>query len=77
MILNDIKIRIKDKKTGEKSSPVSIEELIFNQSEIEFVFDEFDTDSFIGEFPTQIPYKDFLFFKDDYEVIIEVKGEQI
>ena len=65
-------IRIKDKKTGEESQEVTIEELIYNQDEIEFVFSEYDYDSFNGEFPPQLPYKDFLYYQDDYEVIVRI-----
>ena len=65
-------VRLKDKKTGEESQEVTIEELIYNQNEIEFVFDEYDTDCFNGEFPAQLPYKDFLFYQDDYEVIVRI-----
>ena len=68
-------IRLKDKDTGEESQEISIEELIYNQDEIEFIFDEYDTDCFNGEFPTQLPYKDFLFFQEDYEVIVRIEGD--
>lgn len=70
----EVFIRLKDKETGEESQEISIEELIYNQDEIEFIFDEYDTDCFNGEFPTQLPYKDFLFFQDDYEVIVRIEG---
>lgn len=55
-------IRIKDKKAGYESSEVTIEDLIFNQHDIYF------------EFPNggQVPYKDFLFFQEDYEVIVRI-----
>ena len=66
-------IRLKDKQTGEESEPVTIEELIYHQNEIEFIFNEFDRDSLNGEFASQLPYKDFLFFQDDYEVIVKIK----
>ena len=67
-----VTIRLRDKETGEESSPISMEELIYNQNEIEFVFDEYDTDTFNGEFASTLPYKDFLFYQDDYEVIVKV-----
>ena len=63
-------IRLKDKETNQESKEVSIEELIYNQSEIEFQFGEYDDDDF-----GTLPYKDFLFFQEDYEVIVRIKGE--
>ena len=73
--MGQVTIRLKDKRTGEETSPVTIEELIFNQNEIEFVFNEYDTDGFIGEFPPTLSYEDFLEYRDNYEVIIHIKGE--
>lgn len=58
-------IRLKDNITGIESKKVSIEDLIYNQDEIEFEFLNAES----------LPYKDFLFFKDDYEVIITILGE--
>ena len=69
-------IRIKDKLNGSESNEIPIEDLIYNQSEIEFVFCEQDTDSFNGEFPLQLPYNDFLMFQDDYEVIVRIKEDE-
>lgn len=66
-------IKLKDKETGVVSEPVSIEDIIFNQNEVVFIFDEYDTDTFNGEFALQLSYKDFLFFRDDYEVIVKVE----
>lgn len=64
-----VTIRLKDKKNGEESFTVDLEELIYNQNEIEFVFGE------IGdEFFQTLPYKDFLFFKDDYDVIVHINN---
>lgn len=65
-----VTIRLKDKKTGIESEEISIEEVVFNQSEIEFIF-PYDE----GLDATQLPFKDFLFFQDDYEVIIKTKEE--
>ncbi len=65
-----VTIRLKDKKTGIESEEIDIEEVIFNQSEIEFIF-PYDK----GLDVSQLPYKDFLFFQDDYEVIIKAKEE--
>lgn len=64
-----VTIRLKDKKTGKESFTVDLEELIYNQNEIDFVFGE------IGdEFFRTLPYKDFLFFKDDYDVIVHINN---
>ena len=56
-------IIIKDAKTGQKSKPVIIDEIIFSQDEVEFEFND----------GTTIPYNDFLFFQEEYQVIIKVK----
>ena len=55
---------IVEKRTRSKSKIVPIEEVIFNQSEIEFEFEDGGT----------LPYNDFLFFQEDYEVVIRVRG---
>lgn len=60
-----VTIRLRDKETGRESSPVDIEEVIFNQSEIEFEFGEYSNEDY-----ETLPYKDFLFFRDDYDVIV-------
>lgn len=63
-----ITIKLKDKETGIESKPVNIEEVMFNQNYIEFEFGEPEDEDYGA-----LPYKDFLFFRDDYEVIIDVK----
>lgn len=63
-----ITIRLKDKYTGIESKPVDIKEVIFNQNYIEFEFGEPDDEDYGA-----LPYKDFLFFRDDYEVIINAR----
>lgn len=55
---------IVEKRTRSKSKMVPIEEVIFNQTEIEFEFEDGGT----------LPYNDFLFFQEDYEVVIRVRG---
>lgn len=62
-------IRLKDKETGKESQEVSIEDLIYNQYEIEFKFGNYEDDDY-----ETLPYKDFLFFQDDYEVIVRIEG---
>ena len=65
-----VQITIKDKRNGCESEPVNIEDLIFRQDDIEFRFPGY-TD-FLGDEPYEgsLPYKDFLFFSDDYEVTV-------
>lgn len=63
-----ITIKLKDKETGIESKPVDIKEVIFNQNYIEFEFGEPEDEDYGA-----LPYNDFLFFRDDYEVIINMK----
>ena len=58
-----VTIRLKKRVTGIESNPVNLEDVIFNQNDIEFTFND----------ETTLPYKDFLFNKDDYEVIVRVR----
>lgn len=60
-------IRIKDKNTNKESNEVSIEDVIFNQNEIEFRFPEDEELDY-----TTLPYDDFLFYQDEYEVIVRI-----
>lgn len=57
-----IVLKIKDKQTGLVSKPIDVMDLIEGQY-IEF------------EFPdnTSLPYKDFLFFREDFEAKLEVE----
>ena len=55
---------IVEKRTRSKSKMVSIEDVIFYQNSIEFEFEDGST----------LPYNDFLFFQEDYEVVIRVRG---
>ncbi len=66
-------IRLKDKKYGFESQEVTIEDIIFNQSEIEFIFNS-DLEGILEK--TTIPYKDFLFYQNDYDVIVRIKAEE-
>lgn len=63
-------IRIKDIETGKESEPVAIEDVIFNQRDIEFVFPDYDE---YGE--ATLPYTDFLFYQEEYEVIVKIEGK--
>ena len=65
----EVFIRLKDKETGKESQEVEIKDLIYNQYEIEFEFGNYEDDDY-----ETLPYKDFLFFQDDYEVIVRIVG---
>lgn len=73
--MSKVFIRLRDKRNNCESEEVTIEELIYNQSDIEFRFpnyvDEYDDEPF----EAQLSYKDFLFFQDEYEVIVRI-GEK-
>lgn len=64
-------IRLREKESGFESHEVTIEQLIFNQSDIEFKFDKYTDGGEIYEDGT-LPYKDFLFFRDDYDVVVRI-----
>ena len=49
-------------ETGAKSEEVPIEKVIYNQHDIEFEFDDGGS----------LPYSDFLFYQEDYEVVVKV-----
>ena len=67
-------IRLREKESGFESHEVTIEQLIFNQSDIEFKFDKFTDGGEIYEDGT-LPYKDFLFFRDDYDVVVRISED--
>lgn len=50
-----------DKRTKEKSNRIPIENVIYNQNEINFIFPFFEI----------LPYNKFLSHKDYYELIFE------
>ena len=52
-------IKIRDKETGETSERVNIIDIIY-RNDVEFKFKESET---------ALPYNDFLFFRNDYEII--------
>ena len=60
-----INMSLVDRETREKTKKVSIEDVIYNQFDIEFEFENGDT----------LPYKDFLMYQDDYDVVLSVKGD--
>lgn len=59
-------MKIKNMENGRLSKGVAIEDVIYNQSEIEFNFGNFDDEDY-----ETITYNDFLYFQDNFEVIIE------
>lgn len=68
-------IRLKDKGNNCESEEITIEKLIFNQDDIEFRFPNYVEEYEDGSkdiYEAQLPYKDFLFFQDDYEVIVRI-----
>lgn len=65
-------IKLKDKRNGCISKEVNIEDVIFNQYEIEFRFPDYVDEYGDEPFEASLPYKDFLFFQDEYEVIIKI-----
>ena len=64
-------IKLVDKESGQVSNEIPLTDVIFNQSEIEFQF----WDEQLDDYAT-LPYNDFLFFQDDYEVIIRICDEE-
>ena len=57
---------IKDRETRDTSKPVPIEDVIYTQHDIEFEFDDGGS----------LPYSDFLFYQEDYEVVVKVFHEE-
>lgn len=53
-----------NRETGAKSEEVPIEEVIYNQHDIEFNFDD----------DTTLPYSDYLWCCDEFETVVKVKG---
>lgn len=63
---------LKDKRNNCKSIEVPIEEFIYNPYEIEFEFPDYVDEYNDEPFEASLPYKDFLFFQEDYNVIVKV-----
>lgn len=68
-------IKLKDKGNGCISKEVDIEDIIFHQNEIEFVFPDYIDEYMDEPYDATLPYKDFLFFQDDYQVIIHIYNQ--
>ena len=60
----NIFIQLRDKESGKISNKVKLEDIIYNQREIEFYFGEYGEEDY-----GTLSYKDFLFFRDDFEII--------
>lgn len=58
-----------EKETGRESKKVKLDDVIYNQNEIEFEFGEYGEEDY-----ETLPYKDFLFSRNDYDVekILEI-----
>ena len=69
--MNNYYISLFDKETCQKSKRVPLKEVIYNQNEIEFEFGDFEEEDY-----ATLPYNDFLFFSQDYEVIIEIDSKE-
>lgn len=65
----NVVIKLKDKQTNQISNEIAIENLIYEQDDIEFYFESTD-----GTY-NALPYKDFIFYQDDYEVIVKIKED--
>ena len=71
--MNKVCIRIKDKSNNCISNEVPLEDIIFNQEHIEFVFPNYIDEYSNGEpYEATLPYCDFLFYKNDYEISVEI-----
>lgn len=61
-------IQIRDKEKSKISNAISLQDIVYKQNEIEFEFGEYGTE----EYET-LPYKDFLFYKDNYDLLVQIK----
>lgn len=68
--MNRVTIRLKSLEHGYESKEVDLEDIIFNQDDIEFEFGDYEDDDY-----STLPYNDFLFFRDEYQVIVKIKGD--
>lgn len=56
-------IQIRDKEKSKISNAISLQDIVYRQNEIEFEFGEYET----------LSYKDFLFYKDNYDLLVQIK----
>ena len=68
--MSEIEVKIKNKKTGDVSEPVNIEEFIMNPYGIDFVFKE-------DEGKSILPYKDFQNNISNFQVIVTVNAKEL
>ena len=68
--MSEIEVKIKNKKTGDVSEPVNIEEFIMNPYGIDFVFKE-------DEGKSILPYKDFQHNISNFQVIVTVNAKEL
>lgn len=61
-------IQIKDKEKSKISNAISLQDIVYRQNEIEFEFREYGTE----EYET-LSYKDFLFYKNNYDLLVQIK----
>lgn len=61
-------IQIRDKEKSKTSNAISLQDIVYKQNEIEFEFGEYG----IEEYET-LSYKDFLFYKDNYDLLVQIK----
>ena len=67
-------ISLFDKVNRRQSERVSLRDIIYNQNEVEFRFDLEDTGT--QKYET-LPYKDFLFWREDFEVCLEYDNPEL
>lgn len=70
-----VTIRLRDKRNDCISNDVSIEDIILRQNDIEFRFPNYTDYDDDEPYEASLPYKDFLFFQDDYEVIVRIRND--
>ena len=61
-------IQIRDKEKSKISNAISLQDIVYKQNEIEFEFGEYGTE----EYET-LSYKDFLLYKDNYDLLVQIK----
>lgn len=61
-------IQIRDKEKSKIFNAISLQDIVYKQNEIEFEFAEYGTE----EYET-LSYKDFLFYKDNYDLLVQIK----
>lgn len=61
---DEVTIKLKDKETGLVSEEVPLEAILYGE-DVEFKFWEDDSDY------STLPYKDFLFYRSQYDIILK------